>query len=88
MLFFINDLPLYVNNANTDLYADDTTLYGIQNSVKDIENKILIALDSLNTWCKCNGILLYSSNTKTMLVTTNQKRQRLVTEILGLRFKE
>ena len=21
---FINDLPLYVNNVNTDLYADDT----------------------------------------------------------------
>ena len=32
-LLFINDLPLYVNNVNTDLFADDTTLYDIQNSV-------------------------------------------------------
>ena len=31
-LLFINDLPLYVMNVNTDLYhVDDTTLYDIQN---------------------------------------------------------
>ena len=28
-LLFIIDLPLYVLNVNTDLYADDTTLYDI-----------------------------------------------------------
>ena len=87
-LLFINDLPLYVNNVNTDLYADDTTLYDIQNSVEDIENNLQIALDRLNTWCKCNGMLLNSSKTKIMLVTTNQKRQRLDKEILDLKFNE
>ena len=25
-ILFINDLPLHVSSANTDLYADDTTL--------------------------------------------------------------
>ena len=87
-LLFINDFPLYVNNVNTDLYADDTTLYDIQNSVEDIENNLQIALDRLNTWCKCNGMLLNSSKTKIMLVTTNQKRQRLDKEILDLKFNE
>ena len=87
-LLFINDLPLYVNNVNTDLYADDTTLYDIQNSVEDIENNLQIALDRLNTWCKCNGMLLNASKTKIMLVTTNQKRQRLDKEILDLKFNE
>ena len=53
MILFINDLPLYVNNVNADLYVDDTTLHDIQNSVKDIENNLQIASDSLNTWCKC-----------------------------------
>ena len=81
-IIFINDLPLYVYNAITDLYADDTTLYDIQNSVEDIENNLQIALDSLNTWCKCDGMLLNSSKTKVMLGTTNQKRQRLHTEIM------
>ena len=85
--FFINDLPLYVNNIKTDLYANDTTLYDIQNSVEDIENILQIGLDSLNTWCKCNGMLLNSS-TKIMLVRTNQKRQRLDKEILDLKLNE
>ena len=87
-LLFINDLPLYVNNVNTDLYADDTTLYDITNSIEDIENNLQIALDSLNTWCKCNGMLPNSSKTKNMFVTTNQKRQRLDKEILDLKFNE
>ena len=49
-LLFIHDLPLYVNNWNTDLYTDDTNLYDIQNSED--------ALESLNTWYKSNGMLL------------------------------
>ena len=36
-LLFINDLPLYTDNMSTDLYADDTTLYDIQDSVEQIE---------------------------------------------------
>ena len=66
-LLFINDLPLYVHNVNTDLYADATTLYDIQNSVEDSENNLQIALDSLTTWCKCNSMLLNSSKTKSCL---------------------
>ena len=33
-LLFINDLPLYTSNVRTDLYADDTTLYDVQNRLK------------------------------------------------------
>ena len=25
-LLFVNDMPLHLNNSNTDIYADDTTL--------------------------------------------------------------
>ena len=87
-LLFINDLPLYVHNVNTDLDAGDTTMYDIQNLEEDIENNLKIALGSLNAWCKCNGMLLNSSKTKIMFVTTNQKRQRLDKEILDLEFNE
>ena len=48
---------------NTDLYANDTTLHDIKNSVENIEKILQIALDSLNAWCKCNGMLLNSSKT-------------------------
>ena len=61
----------------TDLYADDTTLYDVQNSLEQIENSIQIGLDNLHVWCRENGMIINSLRTKVMLVTTNQKRQRL-----------
>ena len=42
-LFFINDLPLYTSHVFTDLYADDTTLY-------DVENNLQSALNNLHFW--------------------------------------
>ena len=45
-LLFINDLPLYTRNICTDLNADDTTLYYVQNSMQQIESNIQIALDN------------------------------------------
>ena len=63
-------------------------MYAIQNLVEDIENNLQIALESLKTWCKCNVMLLNSPKTKIMLVTTNQKRQRLDKEILDLKINE
>ena len=87
-LLFINDLPVYLNHINSDLYADDTTLYDIQDSLSVIEENLQHALKSLHTWCKCNGMVLNSAKTKVMLVTTNQKRQRLHNETLNLKFND
>ena len=86
-LLFINDLPLYTNKVFTDLYADDTTLYDIQDSMKQIDNNIQSALNSLQIWCRSNGMILNSSKPKVMLVTTNQKRQRLNKKNLDLNFQ-
>ena len=47
-LLFINDLPLYINNVSADLYADDTTLYDVQNSIEMIEHHLQIGLNQLH----------------------------------------
>ena len=86
-LLFINDLPLYTNNVFTDLYADDTTLYDVQDSMEQIENNLQSALNNLHIWCRGNGMILNSSKTKVMLVTTNQRRLRLPNDSLDLKFK-
>ena len=39
-LLFINDLPLYTSNVFTDLYANDTTLYDVQDSMEQIKNNL------------------------------------------------
>ena len=85
-LLFINDLPLYTSHVFTDLYADDTTLYDVQDSMEQIENNLQSALNNLHIWCRGNGMILNSTKTKVMLVTTNQKRQRLVNDNLDLKF--
>ena len=87
-LLFINDLPLHTNSAFTDLYADDTTLYDIQDSMEQIENNLQTALNSLEIWCKNNGMILNSAKTKVMFVTTNQKRQKLQRQNLDLNFQD
>ena len=85
-LLFINDLPLYTDNVSTDLYADDTTLYDIQDSVEQIGENLQRAINNLHTWCQNNGMILNSSKTKVMLVTSNQKRQRLHNDNLILNY--
>ena len=87
-LLFINDLPLYTSNVNTDLYADDATLYAIQHSLEIIENNLDSALNNLHIWCKYNGMLLNSAKTKVMLVTINQKRKRINTDKLNLIYND
>lgn len=85
-IMFINDLPLYTNSANTDMYADDTNLYFSGESKSEIERNLQISLNSLSTWCKYNGMLLNTSKTKVMLITTYQKRTSLTSENLDLHF--
>ena len=75
-LLFINILLLYTNNVFTDLYADDTTLYDIVDSVEQIENNLQSALNNLCGWCRSNGIILNFSRTKVTVVTTNQKKAK------------
>ena len=87
-LLFINDLPLYTSNVFTDLYADDTTLYDVQDSMEQIENNLQSSLNNLQIWCRNNGMILNSSKTKVMLVTTYQKRQRLTNDHLDLTYNK
>ncbi|MCG7879038.1 MAG: reverse transcriptase family protein [Candidatus Thiodiazotropha endolucinida] len=83
-LLFINDLPLYTESSNTDMYADDTTLYVCAKSHEDIQSSLQMALDSLAKWCTCNGMIINTTKTKAMLITTHQKRATLTTENLSL----
>ena len=83
-LLFINDLPLYTEPINTDLYADDTTLFDIGISRLAIESNLQIALNSLSKWCKENGMVINTGKTKLMLITTHQKRAAMNTDILFL----
>ena len=89
-LMFINDLPLYTDSANTDFYADDTTLNVSGESLETFERNLHIVLDCLAKWCKCNGMLINTNTTKTkvMLITTHQKRTCLINGQLSLHLND
>ena len=63
-LLFINDLPLYIDNVKTDLYADDTTFHENDQSVSDVKTKLQIGLNNLQEWCKNNGMVLKQQKQK------------------------
>ena len=65
------------NIYSTDLYADDTKIYDMQNDLETLQWNLQHSLLSLQIWCKRNGMLLNTYKTKLMLITTRQKRVRL-----------
>ena len=55
-LIFINDLSLFLSNNvySTDLYADDTTIYDLQNDLLKLKSNLQCSLHSLR---ECYSIL-------------------------------
>ena len=71
-------------SANTDFYADDTTLYVVGESLETIEINLQVVLNCLVKWCKCNGMLINTAKTKVMLIITHLKRTSLINGQLSL----
>ena len=53
---YTNDLPTSVKYGTTYMYADDTTLYCIGNSVDEVAAALNLALHDLNNWCIQNSL--------------------------------
>ena len=89
-ILFINDLPLYLEESvtNTDMYADDTTIYHISSNQHELELHLQKGLDSLKLWCSENGMVLNTAKTKVMLIATSQKRARLHNKSISLKYND
>ena len=56
---YTSDLPETITTATTYLYADDTTLYCIGDSVDVVISELNKALEELLYWCKTNSLVPY-----------------------------
>ena len=74
----------FTYNVSRDLYA--ATPHFICETQDYIEQNLQMALQNLSEWCKLNGMLLNTNNTKTMLITTSPKRLHLHNDILHLTY--
>ena len=68
---YTSDLPKAVNTAMTFLYADDTTMYCVGESVDQITTTLNKALEELVLWCKHNFLVPHPKKCKGMILKRN-----------------
>jgi len=75
-ILFMNDLPL-ATDGDLDMYADDTTMTAISDNVDELEETLNHQLEDVHKWCSNNQMVINTDKTKSMLITTAQKRAKL-----------
>ena len=68
---YIGDLPKSVNTATTFLYADDTTMYCVEESVDQVTTTLNKALEELALWCKQNSLVPHAKKCDGMILKRN-----------------
>ena len=65
---YTSDLPKAVNTATTFLYADDTTMYCVGESVDQGTATLNKALEELALWCKHNSLVPHPKKCEGMIL--------------------
>ena len=65
-------MPLLVNEAYVDIYADDTSAHASNKDTKIIESKLKVAPTSFKTFCMQNKMYVHVGKTSFMLIDTRQ----------------
>ena len=71
-ILYINDLPLYIKNSASDMYADDTTIHLCGRDLKTLECKMQADLFEIQKWCDNNNMFINCNKTKCMVIGTRQ----------------
>ena len=79
-LLFINDLPFFLINFLTTLFADDTTLVLEHKSLDNLLNLFYISFPYLTKWCTFNMLDINWKKTVIMFIT-NKYRQEIPQQI-------
>ena len=74
-ILYINDLPLHITGSETNMFADDTTIYTYSKNKHTIQTKLQESLDTVSQWCNLNSMVLNSTKTKAMLLSASNKHQ-------------
>ena len=76
-IIYANDISKIVKNCEIALYADDTVLFTANSNFGKSVNNLQDDLNSLNVWCKNNGILANTDKTKVMVFGTPNMLSKL-----------
>ena len=70
---YVNDLPLSLEKAETDMYADDTTIWESGTNCAEIELTLNSELSKVGDWLTLNNMKPNIEKTKYMVIGTAQK---------------
>jgi len=65
---YTNDLPNSVFSGTVFMYADDTTVYCIRDTVDSAVTSLNRALSELNRWCQENSLTPHSAKCEAMVL--------------------
>ena len=71
-VIFINDLPRFLKNILSKLFADDTTLIFSGNTLNVVKERMKVDFMQLNEWCKHNRLHINCSKTFIMYITNKR----------------
>ena len=72
-IIYMNDLPLFVTNAQISMYADDTSLYNNIKSVSEIKDNLIPAFLKICDWLRSNKLSLNTLKTEFMVIGSQNK---------------
>ena len=80
---YTDDLPSAVTSGSIFMYADDTTVYCIGDTVDNTVSSLNRALSELNSWCLENSLTPHSAKCETMLLTRKPHIGPLISVTIG-----
>ena len=86
-IIYMNDLPLFVKDAEVTMYADDTSLLEAFTTINQPQEELIPAFAKVWEWLKNNKLSLNSVKTKFMILGTSQKLHRLDSDSSETPFK-
>ena len=76
-LQFASVTSLYSSKHVVNFVTDDTTIQTSNSNLKKLSESLQESVNSVLQWAEFNYISLHPDKTKSMLITTRQKRQNL-----------
>ena len=73
-LLLINDLPHYLPEHDSTVFADDTTILASGTNTLEVNEQLNAAANHISNWANANLMAVKTTKTKTMLIATRQKR--------------
>ena len=71
-------IPLSVNNAICDLFADDTYLQYAGFDINDIEHNLNAIMNAITDWCRANNMLVHPDKAESMLIIMFKTKRQII----------